>query len=131
MYEIISQEKFRELLNGHIDKDIENTLYALDVIYPALENRTTDKLQSYVNGTGGVVQTLVMLTMNLDLLTKDELTKENDDMVYFINDEKLPAKMTRQEYEKMLKGESVNYDEEEYETGYLQMPTDKDETMFG
>lgn len=131
MHEIISQDKFRKLIQGHVEKDVDNALYALDVIYPALDKMRIDKLPSYINGTGGVVQTLVMLTMNIDLLIKDELTPENDDMVYFINDEKLPAKMTKIDYEKMLKGEPIEYDEEDYETGYLQTPPDDGETMFG
>ena len=130
MYEIITQDKFRMLLGEHINKAAEQALYGVDIVYPMLEKMQFGQAQQLLSGYGGLISTLTVLSSNIDLVLKDKLTKDTDDIVYYLNEEGMPAKTTKVEYDKIIKIIQNGY-EEEYESGYLQKPPDDDENMFG
>lgn len=129
MYEIITQDKFRELLGDHIRKNADQALYGIDVLYPLLEKLRFGEALPLMVGYGGIIATVSVLANNIDLVLKDKLTEENDDVVYYLNEQDMPAKMDRKEYEKLINGQLIV--EEEYESGYLQRPVDEEENMFG
>jgi hypothetical protein len=130
MYEIITQDKFRELLGDHIRKNTDQALYGIDVIYPLLEKLKFEEALPLMIGYGGIIATMSVLANNIDLVLKDKLTEENDDIVYYLNEQDMPAKISKKEFEKLIKGE-FPFEDEDYETGYLQKPVDTDEKMFG
>jgi len=130
MYEIITQDKFRELIGQYINKSADATLFGIDVIYLLLEKLRFEEAQPLMSGYGGLINTLDILSTNIDLVLKDKLTQENGDVVYYLNESGLPAKASKEQFDKMIKGIQEPSDEE-YETGYLQTPSDKDEKMFG
>lgn len=129
MYEIITQDKFRKLLGDHIRKNTDQALYGIDVLYPLFEKLKFEEALPLMIGYGGIIGTMSILANNIDLVLKDRLTEENEDIVYFINEQDMPAKMGRKDYETLIKGQSML--EEDYETGYLQRPVDEEEKMFG
>lgn len=129
MYEIITQDKFRTLLGDHIRKNTDQALYGIDVLYPLFEKLKFEDALPLMIGYGGIIGTMSILANNIDLVLKDRLTEENEDIVYFINEQDMPAKMGRKDYETLIKGQPMV--EEDYETGYLQRPVDEEEKMFG
>ena len=129
MYEIITQDKFRKLLGDHIRKNADQALYGIDVLYPLLEKLRFGEALPLMMGYGGIIATMSVLANNIDLVLKDKLTEDNDDIVYYLNEQDMPAKIDKREYEKLIKGQPIV--EEEYETGYLQKPVDEEENMFG
>jgi len=126
MYEIITQDKFRELILNYIHKSTDSVLYGMDVIHPLLEKLKFEEAQILISGYGGLMNTLDVLSSNIDTVVKDRLTEENDNIVYFINEDGVPAKMLKDQFDKMMK--TIQFDDE---IEYLQMPPDKDEKMFG
>ena len=129
MYEIITQDRFRKLIMDYIHKTVDMALYSMDVISPLLEKMRFEEAQILMSGYGGLISTLDVLSSNIDIVVKDRLVNEKNDMVYYLNEAGLPSKMSKDAFDRMVKtlrGEG----EKEYETGYLQSPVDKDENMF-
>jgi hypothetical protein len=129
MFEIITQDRFRTLMGQYINKSADAALYGIDVVYPLLEKLRFEEAQPLMSGYGGLINTLDILSTNIDIMMKDKLTDETSDIVYYLNEAGLPAKTTTDEFNRLIKGMQTEFDEE-YPTGYLQKPPDEDEKMF-
>jgi len=130
MYKIITQDKFRQLMNEYINKSCDAALFGMDVIYPLLEKLKFDEALPLMSGYGGLINTIDILSSNIDLVIKDKMVDETSDVVYYLNEQGMPAKISKKEYDKMINKMETGF-EGEYETGYLQRPSDEDEKMFG
>ena len=72
MYEIITQDKFRELLSDHIRKNADQALYGIDVLYPLLEKLRFGEALPLMMGYGGIIATMSVLANNIDLVLAGE-----------------------------------------------------------
>lgn len=127
MYEIITQDRFREMILDYIHKNVDMAIYSMEVISPLLEKMQFEEAQVLMAGYGGLISNLDVLSSNIDIVVKDRLVDEKSDTVYYLTEEKLPAKMPKRDFDRMLAESYSNVEE----TGYLQRPVDEEEKMFG
>lgn len=117
MYEKITQREFRDRMDELIISTKTTALYAIDMLYPLLEDGFDKEALPYLYGHGSVTDTLLILHNNIDMRVKDDLLSIDTDLVYFIDENGMPSKTSPEQYELIIKGKpmhDIDYDEPPY-----------------
>lgn len=131
MYEKITQQEFRDRMDELIISTKTTALYAIDMLYPLLEDNLDREALPYLYGHGSVTDILLILHNNIDMRTKDDLLSVDTELVYFVDENSMPSKTSPEQYELIIKGKpmhDIDYDE----SPYIDIKDNPDnEKMFG
>ena len=133
MFEIITKTEFQDKMDYLIAITKQHALYAMDMVYPLLENGQDAEALPYIQGYGSLMDTLRILHNNIDMRLKDNLIPEENDMVYFMDETGMPSKTDQAQYD-IIKNRTNKrlYNDEDEDIPYEGVPENPDnKAMFG